>query len=263
MSKMKALEDILGKYESLAVAFSGGTDSAFLLATAKSIWNDPARLLAVTVASPLQPEKDLAVAEKFVRERQIRHIRVDSDAMMGETFLKNPPDRCYFCKKMIFQLILETARAAGIHTVAHGENADDLESLRPGRRAAEEMGIIAPLAEAGLCKRDIRKLSRKMGLETWDKPSSGCLATRIPHGSPITLEKLAMVASAENLLADLGFSLCRVRHHGDLARIEVPEDRLFDFFSPSNRRYVADGFRKIGFRNVSVDLNGLSPEHFF
>ena len=175
----------------------------------------------------------------------------------------NMPFWGYFCKKIIFQQVLETARTAGIPTVAHGENADDLESLRPGRRAAEEMGIIAPLAEAGLCKIDIREFSRKMGLETWDKPSSGCLATRIPHGYPITLEKLSMVAAAENLLADLGFSLCRVRHHGDLARIEVPEGRFSDLFAPSLYRYVTEGLRKIGFHEVSLDLKGLSAEHFF
>ena len=254
--KQKTLEAILKKYGSLAVAFSGGVDSTFLLAVAKFVFADALRLLAVTVVSPLHHEKDMMFAETFARQNNIRHISLRSDEMMSEAFLRNPPDRCYICKKMVFRIIMEAAQQAGIETVAHGENVDDGRAYRPGMRAAEEMGIIAPLADAGLTKDDIRRLSRQMGLATWNQPASGCLATRIPYHSPITLEKLQMVASAEQVLEGLGFPISRVRHHGDLAKIEVPEEMLEKLLVPSVRRPLLEAFKQIGFRYVSLDLEG-------
>lgn len=256
VSKQKTLETRLKKFGRLAVAFSGGVDSTFLLAAAKSVLGDVSGLLAVTVASPLHDEKEMRLALAFAKANHIRHIFLRSDAMMTEAFLRNPPDRCYLCKKVVFQVIMAAAREAGIETLAHGENADDRRTYRPGMRAAEEMGIAAPLAEAGLTKEDIRALSRQMGLAVWDKPASGCLATRIPYHSPITLEKLKMVEAAEGVLEGLGFPVCRVRHHGDLAKIEVPEELIENLLAPAVRRPLVKALQRIGFRYVSLDLEG-------
>lgn len=256
VSKKKTLETLLKKFGRLAVAFSGGVDSTFLLAVAGSVFGDDSRLLAVTVASPLHDEQEIRFAREFTMANHIRHITLTSDAMMTEAFLRNPPDRCYLCKKSVFSMILAAAREAGIGTVAHGENADDRRAYRPGMRAALEMGIAAPLAEAGLTKDDIRELSRQMGLAVWNKPASGCLATRIPYLSPIRLDKLKMVSSAEQVMAGLGFPVCRVRHHDDLAKIEVPDDQLENLLVPSLRRTIIESFKKIGFRYVSLDLEG-------
>lgn len=255
-AKQTRLEKILKGCGSLAVAFSGGVDSTFLLAAARSVLGDFPHLLSVTVVSPLHPEKEGTVAEAFARQNHVRHVRVYSDEMMCDAFLRNPPDRCYVCKKIIFQKILDAALTLGIRTVAHGANLDDGQSYRPGMRAAVEMGIVAPLAEAGLTKDDIRRLSRKMGLAAWNKPASGCLATRIPYHSPITLEKLKMVEAAEGVLAELGFLTCRVRHYGDLAKIEVPEDMLDKLLTSPARRHLLEAFKKIGFHSVSLDLEG-------
>lgn len=254
--KQRTLETILKKYGSLAVAFSGGVDSTFLLAVARSVLNDFTRLLAVTGISPLHSEKDTMLAENFARQHHIRHFLVSTGEMNAEAFLRNPPDRCYVCKKIIFQKILDAALNEGIVAVAHGANLDDHRSYRPGMRAAEEMGIVAPLAEAGLTKDDIRQLSRKMGLSVWNKPASGCLATRIPYHWPITLEKLKMVEAAEDVLTDLGFPICRVRHYGDLAKIEVPDELLDKILVSSMRRHLLEAFKKIGFHYVSLDLEG-------
>jgi uncharacterized protein len=168
----------------------------------------------------------------------------------------NPPDRCYTCKQLIFGEIIRIAASIGMERVAHGVNLDDLGDYRPGLKAAEEMGVVAPLAEAGLTKADIRALSRRMRLPTWNKPSMACLASRIPYGRPITPEALKMVEAAEEVLQRLGFYGCRVRHHGEVARIEVVPGDLKKTMHPEVRAEILESLRKIGFRHVAVDLEG-------
>ena len=253
-SKKEKLLEIIRQYESLVVAFSGGVDSTFLLAVAHSILGD--RCIAVTARSPVHPARETQFAVRFARNRNIRHRLVRSREMQQADFLANPVDRCYICKKNILADLLAIGRELGIEHVAHGANVDDLGDYRPGMRAAEEAGVAAPLLEAGLTKADIRLLSKQMNLETWNHPSMACLATRIPYGTPITDAALSMVDQAEQLLLDLGFTTCRVRHHGEVGRIELPPDELAKALAEDMRSKISAGLRQIGFRYVAVDLQG-------
>lgn len=259
---MKTLESGLGKLDSLAVAFSGGVDSTFLLAVAAEIFqgNDKNgksdKLLAITAKSPVHPQKDVSDAELFAKEHTIHHRIVSTDEMNSIEFTSNPPDRCYVCKKIIFGKITKTASECGINHVAHGVNVDDQGDYRPGMKAALEMNILSPLLDAGLTKNDIRQLSKQMGLPTWDKPASGCLATRIPYGHAIDLNMLNRVELSENKLADLGFKNCRVRNYGELAKIEVPPDEIEAVLSQPIRQRIVEALKEIGFLYVSIDLEG-------
>lgn len=256
-SRQQKLELILKKNDSLAVAFSGGADSTFLLATAKKVFSNSGRLIAITAASPLHSRDDIDSAALFAKESNIRHFIVPTREMASADFVQNSSDRCYICKKIIFQQIFEIAEKNGIFTVAHGVNTDDGNDYRPGIKAAEEMNVRAPLAESGLTKNDIRQLSKEMGLATWDKPSSGCLATRIPYGELITPAKLIRIEAAEKVLSDLDFTHFRVRNYGETAKIEVRPEDIEKLLKPSVRGHVTDEFKKIGFLYVTMDLEGF------
>ena len=221
--KQAKLKELLLSYGNLAVAFSGGVDSTFLLQTAHDVLGD--RALAVTAAPVFVPPRELQEAKDFCSSRGIQQIVIPAEALNIDSVRHNPPDRCYHCKHEIFGNILRVAGENGISFVAEGSNTDDVGDYRPGMRAIRELGVKSPLLEAGLSKEDIRALSREMGLPTWDKPSFACLASRFVYGEQITDERLFMVDRAEQLLMDLGFRQFRVRIHGDLARIELlPED---------------------------------------
>jgi len=255
--KKQTLEVWLKKIGPLAVAFSGGVDSTFLLAVAASVISDRDKLLAVTEISPVHSESDIAFARSFAATLNVRHLLIDAAMMRDPDFTANSPSRCYLCKRAVFRKMIETAENLGISSVAHGVNRDDLSDFRPGLKAAQELCIHAPLLTAGFTKQDIRILSREMGLPTWDKPSSGCLATRIPYGHLIDLKKIKEVAAAEAFLRNLGFGDCRVRHYGELAKIEVSirdADRLGE---PGLRHRVVTALREIGFLYVSLDLEGF------
>lgn len=257
--KKKILESGLRKLDSLAVAFSGGVDSTFLLAMAAKIFqgNDKNnQLLAVTAESPVHPQQDVRMSELFAKENHIHHMIIRTDEMDSAEFTSNLPDRCYVCKNIIWGQIKKIAAGRSIHHVAHGANADDIGDYRPGMKAAKEMNIFAPLLDAGLTKNDIRQLSKEMGLSTWDKPASGCLATRIPYGETIDLKKLNMIETSETKLSDLGFTNCRVRHYGELAKIEVPADELEKLLNPFVRNHIISQFKKVGFLYVTLDLEG-------
>jgi pyridinium-3,5-biscarboxylic acid mononucleotide sulfurtransferase len=240
----------------MAVAFSGGVDSTFLLARAYEMISDKNKLIAITAVSPIHPKTDVNAAKAFTKRSGIRHLLIHSTEMDFPGFIANTPDRCYVCKKIIFKQIIETAMAHGIRTVAHGINVDDEKEFRPGTKAAREMNIRSPLLDAGLTKQDIRMLSKEMGLSIWNKPASGCLATRIPYGETVTQEKLNMIETAETFLAGQGFFHCRVRHYGELAKIEVPVRDLEQLLSPSIRTVIIDAFKKIGFMYVTLDMEG-------
>ena len=250
--KLTALRTCIRELESLAVAFSGGVDSTFLLRVAHEELGD--RCLAVTVTSGTFPGRELAEADEFCRREGIRQLLVESRELEIEEFRQNPPNRCYICKREIFGEILRLVRREGLAAVAEGSNMDDLGDYRPGLQAVAELGIKSPLRECGLYKEDIRALSREMGLPTFNKPSFACLASRFAYGETITAEKLSMVDRAEQLLLGLEFRQFRVRIHGTMARIEVlPEDfdRLLE-----NRLLVVQKLKEYGFTYVSMDLQG-------
>ncbi len=239
---------------SLLVAFSGGVDSTFLLAVAHETLGKGA--VAATAVSEIFPVREEKEATEFTRERDIQHIIFRSEETSLPAFVSNDRDRCYHCKKSLSQKLIEIAEEKGITHVAHAANVDDLEDYRPGLRAAREIGIMAPLLDAGLRKQDIRYLAKEMGLSQWDKPAMACLATRIPYGSPITAEKLKMIEDAEAFLAERGFRQCRVRHHGSTARIEVEGSRIEMLLENDLRQAVVQRIREIGFLHVALDMEG-------
>ena len=253
-NKKEKLISIIEKCDNLIVAFSGGVDSTFLLHVANEVIEG--NVVAVTAQSPLHPERETEFTKKFAKRLNIKHIIMQSREMIWADFVANTKDRCYVCKKMLAEDLLKIASDMGIKHVAHGANMDDLDDFRPGLRAAREMSIEAPLVDAGMTKKDIRFLSKEMDLVTWDKPSMACLASRIPYGTLITDEALDRIDRAEQFVLSLGFIDCRVRYHGEIARIEVnPEDfeRLID---EKTRMAIISKFKKIGFLYISLDMEG-------
>lgn len=252
--KADRLRRILRGYRALIVAYSGGVDSTLLLFLAHAELGS--NVLAVTARSPIHPARELRLATEFTATRGIRHEIIDSREIHQPDFLANPSERCYFCKKTLLGDLIELGRRIGIQHVAHGANVDDFSDFRPGSRAAGEMGIAAPLVEAGLTKADIRRLSRRMGLPNWNKPSMACLASRIPYGTPITTEALKMVDAAEEFILSLGFGTVRVRHHGDIARIELASGDCERMIATETRAAVVSQLHELGFRYVALDLEG-------
>ena len=248
------MEEIIRGTGGMAVAFSGGVDSTFLAAVAFRVLGEKA--LAITALSATYPAWEQREAKDLARRIGVRHVEVDSHELEDPHFLANPPDRCYYCKRELVDLVRRTAAEQGLPVIADGTTVDDLDDHRPGRRAAREGGMLSPLLEAGLSKRDVRELSRGMGLPTADKPSLACLASRIPYGTPITTERLTAVDKVEHVLRDLGFRQCRVRHHGQVARVEVEAGSLAELCRPEVRARVLAVAREAGFTYVAADLDG-------
>lgn len=254
IQKKEKLYAILHSFEGLAVAFSGGVDSTFLLHIAHEVLDD--RVIAVTAALAFVPVRELQEARSFCVAHSIRQIVIPEEELNTDSVRHNPPDRCYHCKKEIFGRILAAAVKYGIHMVAEGSNTDDTGDYRPGMRAIRELHIRSPLLEAGLSKADIRTLSRELNLPTWNKPSFACLASRFVYGEAITDERLSMVDRAEQLLMDLDFQQFRVRIHGDLARIEVLPEDLPRFAEADTRALIYRKMKDLGFAYVTLDLAG-------
>jgi uncharacterized protein len=251
--KYDRLLRFIGGAKSAAVAFSGGVDSSFLCHAAVSALGGSA--LAVTVLSPMLPQSELDCAKRIAYLTGIKHIIVSEDHI-DDDVAANPHDRCYHCKKIEFTTIIETARKHGAEIVFDGSNTDDLDDYRPGLRALAELKVISPLREAGLNKAEIRELSKRAGLPTWDKPAFACLASRIPYGERIDREKLSRVEKAEDLLRSEGFVQFRVRSHGDIARIEVAREERGRFFNEETLDRIAAGIKALGFIYAAFELEG-------
>ncbi len=252
--KLKRLQESLAALGGVAVAFSGGVDSTFLLKVAHDTLGD--RAIAVTAASRSFPERELKAAKAFCEAEGITQIVCKFDELAVEGFRQNPPDRCYLCKRALFGELLAAAGERGITAVAEGSNTDDEGDYRPGMRAVRELGVLSPLRQAGLSNAEIRELSRDLGLPTWDKPSYACLASRFVYGETISEEKLSMVDKAEQLLLDLGFRQVRVRIHGRMARIEVLPQDFGRLLEEDLRKSIYEQLRAFGFSYVTLDLLG-------
>jgi len=238
------------------VAYSGGVDSTLLLKVAKDVLGDE-KILAVTALSPLYPERELAGAKRMTETLRVKHVLIESNELEIAEFAKNPSNRCYYCKRKLFGELLNIAKEESILFVVEGSTLDDDKDHRPGRIAVAELGIRSPLKEAMLTKSDVRELSRTSGLETWDKPSFACLASRFPYGEEINEGGLRMVDEAEDFLFSLGFKQVRVRHYQTLARIEIFQEEMGRLLNGSLREKVVRELKKIGYKYVTLDLQGF------
>lgn len=252
--KWDHLKTLLHDMQHAVLAYSGGVDSSLLLRAASEVMGF--HLIAVTAVSETYPAGELLAAKEFARSLGVTHKVLHTAELTSEAFSSNTPDRCYHCKKELFEKLRHLAETEGITAVIEGSNTDDLKDHRPGRKAAQELGIRSPLVEAGLSKAEIRELARKLNLTVWDKPSLACLSSRIPYGTRITPEILETVQSAEDHLRVFGFHQVRVRHHGETARIEISRDEFRLLLNDDVVSQIAVALKKLGYTYVCLDLEG-------
>jgi len=252
--KQEKLFAVLRGLDRLIVAYSGGADSAYLAWAAHQVLGD--RVLAITADSASMPESHKRDAERFVWQFGIPHEYVETHEFDNPDYLKNDANRCFHCKDELFVRLEEIGRERGIPNIVYGVNADDLGDYRPGQNAARQHQVKAPLVDAGLTKAEIRELSRLAGLPTWDRPASACLSSRIPYGTPVTIQNIKTVENGEEQLKSLGFHQFRVRYHGELVRLEIASDEMEKALTPEMARHFTTIFKKLGFKYVTLDLQG-------
>ncbi len=256
-SKIDTLHGILGGYRNLAIAFSGGVDSTLLLAVARQQLGE--KVVGMTAQSPVYAKFEENQAVELAARMRTRHTLFAPDLLADDAFRANGPERCYHCKKCLFGTMRMAAEKMGFTTLAHGANVDDYHDFRPGLRAAAELGVVAPLSEAGLTKTDIRQLARAMGLPNWNRPAMACLATRLPYGTPIEPVVLSKIEAAEQIVRQMGITQCRVRYHHAIARIEVGIGEIEKLMLQQNRLRIVEALQMLGFRHVCLDLEGYVP----
>ena len=254
--KQKNLESHLKDLGRVVVAFSGGADSALVLAMSQKVLGNE-NVLAVTAESESLAERELLVAQKVAAELGVEHLILRTHEMDSPEYRANPINRCYHCKSELYSRLQAIAEKRNITHMVNGINQDDLGDHRPGIIAAREFGVLSPLSQAGFNKNDVRELSRQLGLTTSEKPAMPCLSSRVPYGEPISPEKLAMIEQAEDLLLSLGFTQLRVRHHGEIARIELLKEEMPEFLADAIAETVQQRFKQIGFKYVTLDLEGF------
>ncbi len=254
LRKAAALDARLNALGSVLVAYSGGVDSAFLGITAARVLGD--RAICITADSPSYPDRHRDLAIGTARAFHLRHEMVRTSEVERPDYRANPANRCYYCKHELYTQLTAIARARGFDAVVDGSNADDRGDYRPGREAAREFGVLSPLDEVGLTKDEIRELARRAGLSTWDEPASACLSSRIPYHSEVTEEKLKIIDAAERVLRDLGFRVCRVRHHDTIARLELGRDEIARALEPEVASTIDRELRALGYAHVTIDLRG-------
>jgi uncharacterized protein len=252
--KEARLYALLGEFDSLLIAYSGGVDSAFLaLAAARAL---PGRMLCVTADSPSYPRRHRDMAQTIARDFQLPHEIIETRELDRPEYRANPANRCYYCKTELYEHLSQLAGTRGFAAIADGSNADDRGDYRPGRQAAREFGVRSPLDEANLSKVEIRELSRRLGLPTWDEPASACLSSRIPYQSEVTIGKLSMIERAEDVLRRHGFRICRVRHHDTVARLEIGRDEMARALDPAIADALVTELKAVGYQYVCLDLQG-------
>jgi len=259
-NKEQRLGERLSAVPSVVVAYSGGVDSAYLAYAVHRVLGD--RMLAVTALSASYSARDRREAEKVVAQLSFRHEFIETDELANPAYRANTPERCYFCKDELFDQLDLLARRRGFAAVAYGINADDQGDWRPGQRAAREHRVLTPLLDVGMTKGDIRELARRAHLPVWDRPASACLSSRIAYGIEVTPERLAIVEKGEEALRALGFRQFRVRYHEDLARIEIAQDELPRALTPEMARQLVEIFKPLGFKFVTLDLEGYRTGSF-
>lgn len=240
--------------QSVLVAYSGGVDSTLLLKVAAEILKD--KVLAVIASSETYPEREIKAAQNLAQDLGVKYQIIKTEELADEKFIKNSKDRCYFCKLELFSKLADSARKNHLNFVVDGSNYDDLSDFRPGSQAAKELGIRSPLQEAGLTKTEIRELSKEMGLNTWDKPSFACLASRIPYGTRLNKDDLVKINEAEEFLINLGFKQVRVRHHQHIVRIELRKEDLATIFEENFLDQINNKFKSLGYNYITLDLQG-------
>ncbi len=252
--KILNIKDMISNYKKAAIAFSGGVDSTLLAKLAYDILGDNA--LAITIVGDMHSKTEIQEGRELAKKIGIPHVEIDITGLSIEGFNDNTKERCYHCKKYLFDLITKKANEYGITNIFDGSNVDDLSDYRPGMKALKELNIISPLKEAGFSKAEIREFSKEVSLPTWNKPAFACLASRIPYGTKIGKDNLSMVEKGEDYLNQIGFRQYRVRHHGEIARIEIEVSELHKALDSKIIKLIDDKFKEIGFKYVALDLSG-------